>query len=118
MAGPSASTPDLPQLALGENPDGPGRAIFVPSTEWPHGPHKRKVKQMDYQSGLPPHSAAWIAFTQVNFAVIALAVTVGLWNLAGDLWIRGFFTIGVLALVAATVTMTKTLRDVHESKRH
>lgn len=72
---------------------------------------------MDYQSGLPPHSAAWIAFTQVNFAVIALAITVGLWNLAGDLWIRGFFTIGVLALVAATVTMTKTLRDVHESKR-
>lgn len=72
---------------------------------------------MDFQPTQPPHSAAWTIFTQVNFSLIAIAVVVGLVNLSGDLWMRGFFAIGILALVAATVTLTKTMRDLHESKR-
>ena len=63
------------------------------------------------------HSAAWVGFTQVNFAVMGSAVTLGIWHLEVDAWVRGFVGIGVLALVGATVTMTKTIRDVHESKR-
>ena len=32
-----------------------------------------------------------------------------------DLWIKGYLTMGILMLIQSCVTMTKTIRDMHES---
>ena len=34
-----------------------------------------------------------------------------------DLWMKGYFAMGVVMLVQSCVTVTKTLRDVHEGRR-
>lgn len=63
------------------------------------------------------HSPAWIAFTQVNFGVTLVAVAVATWSMPVDSWVRAFLALGLLALVGSTITMTKTIRDVHELGR-
>ena len=63
------------------------------------------------------HSPAWVAFTQINFAVTASALGVAVWAMPVDPWIRAFMGIGLLALIGATITMSKTIRDMHESSK-
>jgi hypothetical protein len=62
-----------------------------------------------------PHSATWVTFTYVSFAGAAFMVAVGVYFLPLDLWIKGYLTMGIIMLVQACVTMTKTVRDMHES---
>ena len=40
-----------------------------------------------------------------------------LFLIPGDLVVKGYFSISSLFLVFATITMSKTLRDEHESRR-
>lgn len=61
------------------------------------------------------HSSGWIAFTQANFAITAAAMAIGVWAMPVTFWIRAFMGIGLLALISATVTVSKTVRDVHEA---
>lgn len=63
------------------------------------------------------HSPAWVVFTQINFAVTATALGLAVWAMPVDQWIRAFMALGVLALIGATITMSKTIRDVHESNK-
>jgi len=63
------------------------------------------------------HSPAWVAFTQINFAVTGLAMAVAVWAMPVDTWIRAFMGIGLLALIGSTITMSKTIRDMHESSK-
>lgn len=63
------------------------------------------------------HSPAWVAFTQVNFALTLGAMTFAIWAMEADIWIRAFMGLGLLALVGATITMSKTIRDMHESSK-
>jgi hypothetical protein len=63
------------------------------------------------------HSSAWITFTYAN-VVISLVLTVGgLFYLPLDLWIKGYLLMGVTMLVSSTITATKTIRDVQESRK-
>ena len=63
------------------------------------------------------HSSAWISFTYANVA-ISLALTFGgLFYLPLDLWIKGYMLMGVTMLVSSTITATKTIRDVQESRK-
>jgi len=62
-----------------------------------------------------PHSNAWVAFTYASFAGSAFMVAVGVFFLPIDLWIKGYLTMGIVMLVQTCVTLTKTMRDVHES---
>ena len=32
-----------------------------------------------------------------------------------DIWIKGYFAMGIIMLIQSCITMTKTIRDVHES---
>jgi len=34
-----------------------------------------------------------------------------------DLWMKGYLTMGIVMLVQTCVTLTKTVRDVHEGSR-
>ena len=47
----------------------------------------------------------------------AFMVAVGVYFLPVDLWIKGYLTMGILMLVQCCVTLTKTVRDMHESNR-
>ena len=62
-----------------------------------------------------PHSNAWVTFTYVSFAASAFMVSVGVFYLPIDLWMKGYLTMGIVMLVQTCITLTKTVRDVHES---
>ena len=63
------------------------------------------------------HSAAWVTFTYISFAASAFMVGIGIWLLPLDLSIKGYLTMGFLMLVQSCITMTKTMRDMHESDK-
>jgi hypothetical protein len=64
-----------------------------------------------------PHSGAWVTFTYGSFAASAFLVAVGLFFLPVDLWMKGYLAMGIVMLVQTCVTLTKTVRDVHESSK-
>jgi hypothetical protein len=63
------------------------------------------------------HSQAWVTFTYASFIGAAAMVGLGILFMPFDLWMKGYFAMGVIMLVQSCVTLTKTVRDVHESKR-
>jgi hypothetical protein len=63
------------------------------------------------------HSPAWVAFTCLSFGASAFMVGIGIWLLPLELSIKGYLTMGFLMLVQSCITMTKTMRDNHESGR-
>jgi hypothetical protein len=64
-----------------------------------------------------PHSGAWVTFTYVSFSASAFMVAVGVYFLPLDLWEKGYLSMGIVMLVQSCVTLTKTVRDMHESGR-
>ena len=64
-----------------------------------------------------PHSAAWITFTYASFFASVAMVGVGILFAPIDIWIKAYFAMGAALLVQSCITMTKTLRDVHESSK-
>ena len=65
----------------------------------------------------PSHSHGWIAFTYISFGASAFMVAIGIYLSELDLAMKGYLTMGFLMLVQSCVTMTKTMRDAHESSR-
>jgi hypothetical protein len=65
----------------------------------------------------PHHSNAWVTFTYASFGTSAFLVAIGVYFLPVDLWIKGYLAMGIVMLVQSCVTLTKTVRDVHESSR-
>ena len=63
------------------------------------------------------NSAQWNFFVKISFGLAIAATAIGILLLPGDLVVKGYFSICSLFLVFATITMSKTLRDEHESKR-
>lgn len=63
------------------------------------------------------HSGAWIAFTYANMIAALCLTLIGIFFLPVELWMKGYFLMGILMLVSATVILTKTLRDVEESQK-
>jgi len=63
------------------------------------------------------HSAAWVTFTYATFLGSLAMVVGGIVFLPVDVWVKGYFAMGIVLLVQACITVTKTIRDEHESKR-
>ena len=63
------------------------------------------------------HSGAWVTFTYVSFGASAFMVAVGVYFLPVDLWIKGYLSMGIIMLIQSCVTLTKTVRDMHESSK-
>ena len=61
-----------------------------------------------------PHSPAWITFTYGSFIAAVAMVGIGILFAPVDIWIKAYFAMGAALLVQSCITMTKTLRDVHE----
>ena len=66
---------------------------------------------------IQPHSGSWVSFTYASFAASAFLVAVGVFFLPIDLWMKGYLTMGIVMLIQTCVTLTKTVRDNHESSR-
>ena len=64
-----------------------------------------------------PHSGAWVTFTYISFAASAFMVAIGVFYLPIDLWMKGYLTMGIVMLIQTCITLTKTVRDNHESGR-
>lgn len=64
-----------------------------------------------------PHSGAWVTFTYASFVAAAAMVGAGIMFLPLDWWAKGYLAMGVLMLVQTSVTMTKTVRDMHEAAK-
>ena len=60
---------------------------------------------------------AWLFFVKVTFAVSIVATTIGIFFLPVDIWVKGYMAIGLYFCVGSTITLSKTLRDEHESTR-
>ena len=69
------------------------------------------------QYELNSSSSAWNFFVKVAFAIAVGATLMGIYLLPGEAVIKGYFLISSLFLVFATITMSKTIRDQHESDR-
>jgi hypothetical protein len=63
------------------------------------------------------HSSAWVTFTYASFISALSMVVGGIVFLPVDMWVKAYFAMGVVLLVQTCIIVTKTLRDVHESKR-
>jgi len=64
-----------------------------------------------------PHSNAWVTFTYVSFAASAFLIAIGIFFLPIDLWMKGYLTMGIVMLIQTCITLTKTVRNNHESGR-
>jgi hypothetical protein len=72
---------------------------------------------MSFESQQPVHSPAWVVQVWISFAVSMTAVAVGLVYAPIDPWIRAFLAISVLMAISSAISLSKTLRDLHESTR-
>ncbi|BDI33275.1 hypothetical protein CCAX7_53260 [Capsulimonas corticalis] len=66
---------------------------------------------------LQQDSAAWRFFVQVAFLISLGLMSLGIWELPVNLWIRGFLGMGLFFTVSSTIVLTKTMRDEHEAQK-
>ena len=64
-----------------------------------------------------PHSGAWVSFTYASFFAAAAMVGAGILFLPLDWWAKGYLAMGCVMLVQSCITMTKTVRDMHEASK-
>jgi hypothetical protein len=63
------------------------------------------------------HSSSWVTFTYATFIAAVVMVAGGIILMPLDIWMKGYFAMGVAMLIQSCVTVTKTIRDVHESSK-
>jgi hypothetical protein len=63
------------------------------------------------------HSAAWVTFTYISFGVSLFMVAIGIYFLPLEPWVKGYLAMGTVLLIQSCVTMTKTMRDMHEGDK-
>lgn len=66
---------------------------------------------------LNSNSASWVFFVKASFGVALLAAAMGVVLAPVGLVLKGYMAISALFLVSTTITLSKTMRDEHESKR-
>ena len=72
---------------------------------------------MNPQAQANTHSAAWITFTYASFFASVAMVGFGILFAPIDIWIKAYFAMAAAFLVQSAITMTKTVRDVHENAK-
>ena len=69
------------------------------------------------QRHIQQDSPVWIAFVKLAFVLAFAALVMGICFMPGDWWIKGYFAMGTLFLVASTIALSKTLRDEYEARK-
>ena len=70
---------------------------------------------MNPQAAQHTHTSSWVTFTYATFIGSILMVGAGIALMPLDIWIKGYFAMGIVMIIQSCITMTKTIRDVHES---
>ncbi|UBF23677.1 hypothetical protein K9N68_18060 [Kovacikia minuta CCNUW1] len=63
------------------------------------------------------HSASWIFQTWASFAISITATAMGILYLPVDSWIKGYLGMGLMFSIGSTISLSKTVRDMHESSK-
>ena len=63
----------------------------------------------------PKQTTAFMVQSALSFAIALLALLIGVANLPVESWTRGFLAIGLLYVVTSTFTLSKVIRDAHET---
>lgn len=63
------------------------------------------------------HTSAWIAQTWISFLLSVSATAMGIYFLPIDAWTKGYLGMGFVFSISSTISMSKTTRDIEESKR-
>jgi hypothetical protein len=63
------------------------------------------------------HSGSWITFTYASFIGAIGMVALGVLFAPVEIWIKAYFGMAAAFLVQSSITLTKTLRDVHENAK-
>lgn len=63
------------------------------------------------------NSAGWQFFVKVSFAIALSAMFGGIVFSPIELIVKAYFALCALFLVSSTITLSKTMRDQHESQR-
>ena len=63
------------------------------------------------------HSSSWVTFTYASFIGSVVMLAGGIILVPLDIWMKGYFAMGMLMLIQSCVTVTKTIRDVHEGAK-
>ncbi len=72
---------------------------------------------MNTQHNNSTHSNAWIAQTWLSFTISLAATLGGIVYLPVDGWVKGYLGMGMLFSVGSTINLSKTTRDLAESRR-
>jgi hypothetical protein len=65
----------------------------------------------------PVHSGGWIAQVWIAFGVSVGAGLIGIYFLDTDPWIRAFLALAFTMAISSSISLSKTLRDIHEAER-
>ncbi|NER26062.1 MAG: hypothetical protein F6J96_36320 [Symploca sp. SIO1C2] len=63
------------------------------------------------------HSTGWVVQAWTSFIISIAALTIGIIHLPVDSWVKGYMGMGLAFTVGSTINVSKTTRDLHESKR-
>lgn len=63
------------------------------------------------------HSPAWIAQAWISFGVSVCATAIGICYLPVDGWVKGYLGMGFVFTVGSTISVSKTVRDMHEAQK-
>jgi hypothetical protein len=63
------------------------------------------------------HSGSWITFAYASFIASVAMVAGGILFAPVDMWIKAYFAMGCALMLQSAITLTKTLRDVHEGSK-
>ncbi|MBW4679457.1 MAG: hypothetical protein KME19_05000 [Microcoleus vaginatus WJT46-NPBG5] len=63
------------------------------------------------------HSAAWVIQAWASFIISVGATGAGILYLPVDGWVKSYMGMGLVFTVGSTLSLAKTVRDEHETKR-
>ncbi|HZX40387.1 MAG TPA: YiaA/YiaB family inner membrane protein [Myxococcaceae bacterium] len=70
--------------------------------------------QPEFPSG---HSPAWVVQSWLSFAISVTATALGIYCLPDGGWVKGFLAMGLLFTVGSSLSLAKTVRDLHDATR-
>lgn len=60
---------------------------------------------------------AWYFYAWASFAIATSLMGFGIYYTPVDLWVKGYLFMGMFFCIGSTFTLSKTIRDRHESQR-
>lgn len=63
------------------------------------------------------NSSGWLFYVKASFFIAVLATSLGIIFAPIDFLVKGYLGISALFLISTTITLSKTMRDEHESQR-